>query len=61
MGASGHNTGGIHVYYRGWLIKPDSIKDKVHKMGEWNHLKIIVKDNKIIVRLNNTKMVSLIN
>jgi hypothetical protein len=30
-------------------------------MGEWNHLKIIVKDNKMIVWLNNTEMVSLVD
>lgn len=61
IGAPGHYTGGIHVYDRGWLIKPDSIKDDVLKMGEWNHLKIIVKDNKMIVWLNNTEMVSLVD
>lgn len=61
IGAPGHYTGGIHAYDRGWLIKPDSIKDEVLKMGEWNHLKIIVIDDKMTVWLNNTEMVSLID
>lgn len=30
-------------------------------MGEWNHLKIIIEDNKMIVWLNNTEMVTLID
>ena len=61
IGPPGHNTSGIHVYDRGWLIKPDILKDKALKVGEWNHLKILVKEDKIIVWLNNTEMVSLID
>ena len=37
----GLHSGGIYESYgRGWLIKPDSAKDSVVKMGEWNSLKI---------------------
>jgi len=61
IGPPGHNTGGIHVYDRGWLVKPDLIKDKVLKMGEWNHLKIILENDKMIVWLNNIEMVSLLD
>lgn len=61
IGPPGHNTGGIHTYDRGWLIKPDLIKDKILKMGTWNHLKIRLKDDKIVVWLNDIEMVSFID
>ena len=33
----GSHTGGIYESYgRGWLIKPDSEKDSILKMGDWN-------------------------
>jgi len=59
IGAPGHFTGGIHAYDRGWLIKPELEKDKALKIGEWNHLKILLKDDKMVVWLNGTEMVSL--
>ena len=61
IGAPGHKTGGIHVYDRGWLIKPEPIKDKALKMGEWNHLKILLEDDKMIVWLNDTEMANLVD
>jgi hypothetical protein len=41
------------------LIKPDSKKDKVLKMGEWNHMKIKVVGDKVTTWLNDTKMIEL--
>jgi len=61
IGIPGHHTAGIHSYDKGWLIKPDPINDEVLKMGKWNHMKIKVKDSKMIVWLNGTKMVSLVD
>jgi hypothetical protein len=56
----GHNSGGVYESYgRGWLIKPDSKKDKVLKMGEWNQMKIKVVGNKVTTWLNGTKMIQL--
>lgn len=56
----GHNSGGVYESYgRGWLIKPDSEKDKVLKMGEWNHMKIKVVGDKVTTWLNDTKMIEL--
>ena len=54
------NSGGIYESYgRGWLIKPDSRKDNVLKMGKWNHMKIKVVGSSVITWLNGTKMVEL--
>ena len=34
-----HHTGGIYESYgRGWLIQPDSTKEKYLKTGKWNKL-----------------------
>ena len=55
-----NNTGGIYESYgRGWLIKPDLIKDNILKMGKWNHMKIKVVGSSVITWLNGTKMVEL--
>ena len=55
-----NNSGGIYESYgRGWLIKPDSRKDNVLKMGKWNHMKIKVVGSSVITWLNGTKMVEL--
>jgi len=59
IGLPGHFTGGIHKYETGWIAKPDLIKDEALKIGEWNKMKIIVKDDKATVWLNNTEMVSI--
>ena len=55
-----NNTGGIYESYgRGWLIKPDTIKDDVLRMGEWNTLKIVAQGDQISTLLNNVPMVSI--
>ena len=59
IGAPGHFTGGVHAYDRGWLEKPDPIKDKALKIEKWNHLKIVVNNDKMIVWLNGTEMSNL--
>jgi len=61
IGPPGHQAGGIHRYDSGWLIKPDPIKDEALKMGEWNHLKIRVAGDKMVVWLNGTEMSSLVD
>lgn len=56
----GQSTGGIYESYgRGWLIKPDSTKDKALKMGQWNTMKIKVLGNKTTTWLNGQEMISL--
>ena len=56
------HTGGIYESYgRGWLIKPDSEKDKALKMGEWNQMKIKVKGSLVTTWLNGVEMVSIID
>nr|WP_245545574.1 DUF1080 domain-containing protein [Mariniradius saccharolyticus] len=53
-----HSTGGIYESYgRGWLIKPDSEKDKALKYGDWNEMKIIVKGDRVVSYLNGLEMV----
>jgi hypothetical protein len=53
-------TGGIYESYgRGWLIKPDSSKDKALKMGKWNSLKIRVLGNQTTTWLNGQMMITL--
>ncbi|MCM4157022.1 DUF1080 domain-containing protein [Gramella sp. AN32] len=52
------HTGGIYESYgRGWLIKPTPEKEDVLKYGEWNKLKIKVKDNHVTSWLNGVQMV----
>ena len=56
----GHHSGGVYESYgRGWLIQPETKKDKALKMGEWNKMKIKVVGNKVITWLNGTKMITL--
>jgi hypothetical protein len=56
----GSDTGGIYESYgRGWLIKPDSEKDKALKMGKWNKMKIRVEGDTVTSWLNGTEMVTL--
>lgn len=56
----GNHTGGIYESYgRGWLIIPEEKKEKVLKMGQWNHLKIKADGDTITSWLNGTKMVQL--
>lgn len=56
----GKHTGGVYESYgRGWLIKPDSEKEEALKEGEWNHLKIKVKGDKLTSWLNETEMITI--
>lgn len=56
----GHHTGGIYESYgRGWLIKPDSVLDKHLKFGDWNEMKIRVKDGTVTTWLNGQQMITL--
>lgn len=56
----GHNTGGIYESYgRGWLVRPDSSKDKVLKFGKWNTMKVRVVGDNVTTWLNNVEMVTL--
>ncbi len=56
----GSNSGGIYESYgRGWLIQPDSEKDKALKMGKWNTMKIRADGSKITTWLNGTQMVEI--
>lgn len=54
----GHDTGGIYESYgRGWLVKPDPIKDKSLKYGDWNSMKIMVKGDNVKTWLNGVEMI----
>ena len=56
----GKHTGGVYESYgRGWLIKPEPEKEGVLKVGEWNHLKIIIVDDTITTWLNGVQMIAL--
>src|SRR5665213_3274931 len=56
----GLHTGGIYESYgRGWLIKPDAKGEKALKFGEWNTMKIEVKNDEVITWLNGQKIVHL--
>ena len=56
----GHDTGGIYESYgRGWLIKPEAVKDSALKMGEWNTMKLRVMGNRVTTWLNGTEMIDL--
>lgn len=56
----GLHTGGIYESYgRGWIIKPDAEGEKALKFGEWNHMKIEVKNDEVTTWLNGQKMVHL--
>jgi hypothetical protein len=56
----GLHSGGIYESYgRGWLIKPDSSKDSVVKMGEWNSMKITVISDEVTTSINGTEMIKI--
>ncbi len=56
----GLHTGGIYESYgREWLIMPKPDSEKVLKFGEWNQLKIEVKNEEVTTWLNGEKMVYL--
>ncbi|QHS60965.1 3-keto-disaccharide hydrolase [Chitinophaga agri] len=57
---AGSHTGGIYESYgRGWLIQPAADKEKYLKQGEWNTMKVIVKDNQVTTILNGHEMIRL--
>jgi len=56
----GFHSGGIYESYgRGWLIKPDSSKDLVVKMGKWNDMKIKVLGDEVTTWINNVEMIKI--
>ena len=56
----GLHSGGIYESYgRGWLIKPDSAKDSVVKMGEWNSMKIKVIFDEVTISINGIEMIKI--
>jgi len=58
----GSNSGGIYESYgRGWLIKPKPEDEQWLKMGEWNLMKIIVKNDEVTTWLNGHQMIHLID
>ena len=53
-----HQTGGIYESYgRGWLIQPDSTKEKYLKTGKWNKLKLKVVGDEVTTWLNGHQMI----
>jgi hypothetical protein len=53
-----HHTGGIYESYgRGWLIQPDSTREKYLKTGKWNKLKLKVVGNEVTTWLNGHQMI----
>jgi len=53
-----HHTGGIYESYgRGWLIQPDSTKEKYLKTGKWNKLKLRVVGDEVTTSLNGHQMI----
>jgi len=56
----GFHSGGIYESYgRGWLIKPDSSKNSIIKMGKWNHMVIEVIGNEVTTSINKTEMIKI--
>ena len=54
------HTGGIYESYgRGWLIQPDSTKEKYLKTGKWNKLKLRVVGDEVTTWLNGHQMIYL--
>lgn len=57
---AGNHTGGIYESYgRGWIIQPKPEDEKFLKTGEWNSLKILVKNDEVTSWLNGHQMVFL--
>jgi hypothetical protein len=55
-----HHTGGIYESYgRGWLIQPDSTKEKYLKTGKWNKLKLRVVGDEVTTWLNGHQMIDI--
>ena len=57
-----HHTGGIYESYgRGWLIQPDSTKEKYLETGKWNKLKLRVVGDEVTTWLNGHQMIYMID
>lgn len=55
----GMHTGGIYESYgRGWLIQPKAEDEKALKYGQWNTMKIEVKNDEVTSWLNGKQMVT---
>ena len=53
-----HHTGGIYESYgHGWLIQPDSTREKYLKTGKWNKLKLKVVEDEVTTWLNGHQMI----
>jgi hypothetical protein len=58
----GRHSGGIYESYgRGWLIMPDSAKEKVLKMGDWNTMRVRVVKDTVDTWLNGVPMAHLVD
>jgi hypothetical protein len=56
----GKHTGGVYESYgRGWLIHPKPEDEQWLKTGEWNKMKIEVKDDVVTTWLNGHQMITL--
>ncbi|HEX6845981.1 MAG TPA: DUF1080 domain-containing protein [Chitinophagaceae bacterium] len=54
------HTGGIYESYgRGWLIQPDSTREKYLKPGKWNKLTLEVLGDEVTTWLNGHQMIYL--
>jgi len=55
-----HDTGGIYESYgRGWLVQIPDEKENILKMGDWNQMKIRVKEGQVTTWLNGIQMVDI--
>lgn len=53
-----HHTGGIYESYgRGWLIQPKAEDEQWLKTGDWNELRLVVKDDEVTTFLNGHQMI----
>ena len=56
----GFDSGGIYESYgRGWLWQIPEEREGFLKMGEWNHMDILVDGDRVLVWLNNELMTDL--
>ena len=57
----GKFTGGIYESYgRGWLIQPTTEASTEHlKMGKWNKMRVMVRDDEVTTWLNGEQMIQL--
>ncbi|NCT73380.1 MAG: DUF1080 domain-containing protein [Chitinophagaceae bacterium] len=57
---AGQHTGGVYESYgRGWLIQPDSVREKALKEGKWNKMRIRVVNDNVTTWLNGKQMITL--